>query len=59
MRKIWKRRILKTSIDFDSFIQQKLPSSLSTVEFVTAKRKVDQEIQESLLKLGFQKWSDS
>lgn len=54
-----KLRILKTAIDFDSFIHQKLPSALSTVEFATTKRKVDQEIQESLLKLGFQKWSNS
>ncbi|GIP36501.1 hypothetical protein [Paenibacillus sp. J2TS4] len=52
-----KLRIFKTAIDFDSFIRQKLPSALSTVEFATSKSKVDQEIQESLLKLGFQKWS--
>ncbi|AWX59035.1 hypothetical protein AB432_030060 [Brevibacillus brevis] len=54
-----KLRILKTAIDFDTFIHQKLPSALSTVEFVTTKTKVDQEIQESLVKLGYQKWSGS
>ncbi|MFD0717053.1 hypothetical protein [Paenibacillus sp. GCM10027626] len=51
-----KLRIFKTAIDFDSFINQKLPGALSEVEFATSKSKVDQEIQESLLKLGFQKW---
>ncbi len=56
MRKL---RIFKTAIDFDCFIHQNLPSSLSIVEFATAKSKVDQEIQNSLLKLGFQKWSSS
>ncbi|WP_262684391.1 hypothetical protein [Paenibacillus baimaensis] len=43
-----KLRIFKTAIDL------KLPNSLSTVEFATFKSKVDQEIQQSLLKLGFQ-----
>lgn len=52
-----KLRIFKTAVDFDSFIGQKLPSSLSELEFATSKSKVDQEIQESLFKLGFQKWS--
>jgi len=52
-----KLRIFKTAIDFDSFIQQKLPSALSKLEFTTSKNKVDQEIQDSLFKLGFQKWS--
>jgi len=47
-------RILKTAIDFDSFINQKLPNSLSSVEFATFKSKADREIQQSLLKLGFQ-----
>lgn len=49
-----KLRISKTAVDFDGFIHQPLPSSLSTVEFATAKSKVDEEIQQSLLKLGFQ-----
>ncbi|WP_422658914.1 hypothetical protein ACK8P5_25205 [Paenibacillus sp. EC2-1] len=49
-----KLRILKTAIDFDSYIHQKLPSSLSSVEFATFKGKADQEIQQSLIKLGFQ-----
>ena len=52
-----KLRIFKTAIDFDSFIHQKLPRSLAELEFATSKSKVDQEIEESLLKLGFQKWS--
>ncbi|WP_028595075.1 hypothetical protein [Paenibacillus assamensis] len=52
-----KLRIFKTAIDFDSFIGQKLPSALSELEFTTSKSKVDQEIQDSLYKLGFQKWS--
>ncbi|MFX3631828.1 MAG: hypothetical protein ACE3L7_07075 [Candidatus Pristimantibacillus sp.] len=52
-----KLRIFKTAIDFDSFIQQKLPSGLSELEFITSKSKADQAIQDSLLKLGFQKWS--
>ncbi|MEK3748274.1 hypothetical protein NYE25_08520 [Paenibacillus sp. FSL E2-8871] len=47
-------RILKTAIDFDSFIHQKLPNSLSSVEFATFKSKADREIQQSLAKLGFQ-----
>ncbi|BBI33468.1 leucine-rich repeat domain-containing protein [Cohnella abietis] len=54
-----KLRIYKTAIDYDSFIHQVLPSSLSIVEFATANSKVDQEIQNSLLQLGFQKWSSS
>lgn len=50
-----KLRIFKTAIDFDSFIQQKLPGALSEFEFTTAKNKVDQAIQDSLFKLGYQK----
>lgn len=52
-----KLRIFKTAIDFDTFIRQNLPGSLSMVEFATAKSKVDQDIQEALIKLGYQKWS--
>ncbi|MGM1047687.1 MAG: hypothetical protein ACQEXX_16300 [Bacillota bacterium] len=52
-----KLRVFKTAIDFDSFIRQKLPSALSELEFITSKSKVDQEIQDSLFKLGFQQWS--
>ncbi|SEC78296.1 hypothetical protein SAMN05443246_5359 [Paenibacillus sp. GP183] len=48
-------RIFKTSIDFDSFIRQKLPKSLSTLYFATSKSKVDHEIQKSLFKMGLQK----
>lgn len=50
-----KLRIFKTAIEFDSFIHQKLPGSLSAVEFATSKRKEDQEIQEALVKMGYQK----
>lgn len=52
-----KLRILKTAIDFDSFIGQKLPSTLSELEFITSKSKIDQKIQDSLFKLGFHQWS--
>ncbi|GAB6927887.1 hypothetical protein JCM10914A_18700 [Paenibacillus sp. JCM 10914] len=52
-----KLRIFKTAIDFDSFIQQKLPNALSELEFATSKSKIDQEIQASLYNLGFQKWT--
>lgn len=52
-----KLRMIKTAIDSDSFIHQKLPRSLSTVEFLTTKNRVDQEIQETLSNMGYQKWS--
>lgn len=48
-------RIYKTAIDFDSFISQRLPSSLSKLAFATSKSKEDQGIQEALLKMDFQK----
>ncbi|AIQ33089.1 MULTISPECIES: hypothetical protein [Paenibacillus] len=47
-------RILGTAINYDSFIQQKLPNSLSSVEFATFKSKADREIQQSLAALGYQ-----
>ncbi|MDQ0897466.1 hypothetical protein [Paenibacillus sp. V4I7] len=47
--------IYKTSIDFDSFIRQKLPNSLTTLYFATSKSKVDHEIQKSLFGMGLQK----
>ncbi|AIQ61651.1 hypothetical protein [Paenibacillus borealis] len=47
-------RILGTAIDYDSFIHQKLPGSLSSVEFATFKSKADREIQQSLAALGYQ-----
>ncbi|GGG69744.1 hypothetical protein [Paenibacillus radicis (ex Gao et al. 2016)] len=52
-----KLRIMRTAIDFDSFISQELPSALSEVEFTTSKSKADQAIEGSLLKLGYHKWS--
>jgi protein phosphatase 1 regulatory subunit 7 len=48
-------RIYKTSIDFDSFIRQKLPNTLSTLYFATSKSKVDHEIKNSLFEMGVQK----
>lgn len=52
-----KLRIFKTAIDYDSFIRQKLPNALSELEFATSNSKVDRDIQQSLLKSGYQKWS--
>ncbi|WP_042161228.1 hypothetical protein [Paenibacillus gorillae] len=52
-----KLRIMRTAIDFDSFIAQELPSALSELEFTTSKSKANQEIEDSLLKLGYRKWS--
>ncbi|MEK5279706.1 MULTISPECIES: hypothetical protein [Paenibacillus] len=49
-----KLRIFKTAIDFDSFIEQELPIGLTTLEFATFKRKVDQEIQKTIVGLGYQ-----
>lgn len=46
-------RIYKTSIDYDFFIRQKLPDSLTSLNFETSKRKMDQEIQKSLIDMGF------
>lgn len=47
-------RIYKTSIDFDSFIRQKLPDSMSNLRFATSNKKEDQAIQKSLMEMGFQ-----
>ncbi|WP_435162990.1 hypothetical protein [Paenibacillus glycanilyticus] len=51
-------RIYKTSIDFESFIGQKLPDTLSTLFFATSKSKLDHEIQKSLIEMGLQKDSE-
>ncbi|WNS42298.1 hypothetical protein [Paenibacillus sp. MMS20-IR301] len=54
MPALHKLSILQTAIDFEAFIQQKLPGSLSSVEFATFKTKADQKIQETLVNLGYQ-----
>ncbi len=46
-------RIYKTGINFDEFIKQKFPKSLDILAFYTAKTKIDKEIKERLLKLGY------
>lgn len=46
-------RIYKTEINFDEFIQQQFSKSLDILAFYTAKTKIDNEIKERLLKLGY------
>lgn len=46
-------RIYKTDINFDEFIKQQFPKSLDILAFYTAKTKIDKEIKERLLKLGY------
>lgn len=46
-------RIYKTDINFDEFINQHFPKSLDILAFYTAKTKIDKEIKEKLLKLGY------
>ncbi len=46
-------RIFKTEINFDEFIQQQFSKSLDILAFYTAKTKIDKEIKERLLKLGY------
>lgn len=46
-------RIYKTEINFDEFIQQQFPKSLDILTFYTSKTKIDKEIKERLLKLGY------
>jgi protein phosphatase 1 regulatory subunit 7 len=46
-------RIYKTDINFDEFIKQQFPKSLNILAFYTAKTKIDKEIKERLLKLGY------
>jgi protein phosphatase 1 regulatory subunit 7 len=46
-------RIYKTDIKFEEFIKQHLPKSLDILSFYTAKAKIDKEIKEKLLKLGY------
>jgi len=46
-------RISRTGIDFDKFIEQQFPLSLEILAFYTAKSKIDKEIKQRLLKLGY------
>ncbi|MDZ4149194.1 MAG: hypothetical protein U1C58_12965 [Flavobacteriaceae bacterium] len=46
-------RIYKTDINFDEFIKQQFPKSLDILAFYTAKTKIDKEIKERLLKIGY------
>ena len=46
-------RIYKTDINFDEFIKQQFPKSLEILAFYTTKSKIDKEIKERLLKLGY------
>ncbi len=50
---LYQLRIYKTDINFDQFINQPFPKSLDILAFYTAKTKVDKEIKERLLKLGY------
>lgn len=52
-------RIYKTDIQFDEFIKQQFPNSLDILTFHTAKTKIDKEIKERLLKLGYKDELDS
>jgi hypothetical protein len=45
--------IYKTDINFEEFIKQPLPKSLNILAFYTAKAKIDKEIRQRLLKLGY------
>lgn len=46
-------RISRTEINFDEFIKQQFPKSLDILAFYTYKTKIDKEIKEKLLKLGY------
>lgn len=46
-------KIWKTDIDFNEFIKQQFPKSLDIFAFYTSKTKMDKEIHDRLLKLGY------
>ncbi len=46
-------RIYKTNIDFDEFIKQARPPSLSIFAFYTAKTKIDKVLKDRLKELGY------
>jgi len=47
-------RIIKTNIIFEEFVKQIFPKSLNILAFYTTKVKIDREIKERLLKLGYE-----
>lgn len=51
-------RIYKTEINFDEFVKQQFPKSLDILAFYTAKTKIDKEIKERLLILGYKDGHD-
>ena len=46
-------RIYQTEINFEEFIKQPLPKSLEILAFYTAKAKLDKEINQRLLRMGY------
>ena len=48
-----KLSIYKTDIQFDKFVNQVFPGSLKVFTFGTSKNKVDKEIRDRLIKLGY------
>lgn len=53
LSKLNQLRIYKTDINFEEFINQHFPKSLSILTFYTAKAKIDKGIKDRLLKLGY------
>lgn len=51
-------RVSKTQIDFEKFITQPFPKSLDILTFYTSKTKIDNAIEERLLKMGYKTRSD-
>lgn len=45
--------VSRTGVDFDVFMQQELPNSLSHLGFYTGKSKVDKDIKSALLEKGY------
>jgi len=46
-------RIYKTNIDFNTFINQKLPDSLKILAFYTTKKQLDKEIKKKISEMGY------
>jgi protein phosphatase 1 regulatory subunit 7 len=53
LSKLNQLRIYKTAINFNEFIKQQFPKSLDILAFSTSNLKIDKEIMEQLLKLGY------
>ena len=51
-------RIYKTAIDFNDFINQKLPQALKTLAFYTSKQKVDEGIKAVLKSRGYYEYQE-